>query len=202
PIPRDGHECAGAYFKWDCGSLYMSYPFAIHDTASKHNPGYTLLSADFLTSVIRVRSSQCSGSTSVMHSCCDACNDLDSRIAIVEKWSKQSFGKRSIGRLTHAQLEAKLKALARQLVAEQVKKSDYWRSLKAAGKRLEEHKQLLRFMAANEVPGLFRLLSNADKEGWGTGKITDMCQAACDGRYHAKNFTLFHKEFAVLMYEL
>ncbi|KAJ7661806.1 hypothetical protein B0H17DRAFT_1258467 [Mycena rosella] len=57
PIPGDGHACAGAYFKWDFGSLYKTYPFVIHDTASKHNP--------------------------------------DSRIDTVEKWSKQSFGKKS-----------------------------------------------------------------------------------------------------------
>ncbi|KAJ7439531.1 hypothetical protein B0H11DRAFT_2355829 [Mycena galericulata] len=166
PIPEDRHECAGAYFKWDCGSLYKTYPFVIHDTASRHNPGYTLLSADFITSVIRVRSTQCTGSTSIIHGCCDACDDLDSRIDIVEKWSRQSFGRKSIRRLSHVQLEAKLKALSRQLAAEQVKKSNYWLSLKAARKRLKEHKQLLRFMSANE------------------------------------NYTLFHKEFAVLMYEL
>ncbi|KAJ7503915.1 hypothetical protein B0H11DRAFT_2352833 [Mycena galericulata] len=202
PIPKDRHECAGAYFKWDCGSLYKTYPFVIHDTASRHSPGYTLLSADFITSVIRVRSTQCTGSTSIIHGCCDACDDLDSRIDIVAKWSRQSFGRKSIRRLSHVQLEAKLIALSRQLAAEQVKKSNYWLSLKAARKRLKEHQQLLRFMSANEVPGLYRLLSNADKEGWGTGKTTAMCQSALEGRYHPKNYTLFHKEFAVLMYEL
>ncbi|KAJ7474458.1 hypothetical protein B0H11DRAFT_1728497 [Mycena galericulata] len=184
PIPKDRHECAGAYFKWDCGSLYKTYPFVIHDTASRHNPGYTLLSADFITSVIRVRSTQCTGSTSIIHGCCDACDGLDSQIDIVEKWSRQSFGRKSIRRLSHVQLEAKLKAVPTACG----RAGNYGLSLKAARKRLKEHQQLLHFMSANEVPGLYRLLPNADKEGWGTGKTTAMCQSALEGRYHPKNY--------------
>ncbi|KAJ6584216.1 hypothetical protein B0H10DRAFT_1961936 [Mycena sp. CBHHK59/15] len=58
-----------------------------------------------------------------MGGCCNACEGLDSAIEIVENWSQQSFGKKSINRLSHVQLAAKLKALSQQLYAEQVKAS-------------------------------------------------------------------------------
>ncbi|KAJ6536411.1 hypothetical protein DFH09DRAFT_1091365 [Mycena vulgaris] len=45
-------ECIGAYFKWDVGSLFKTHPFIIHDSTSRQNPGYTLRSVDFTTSVL------------------------------------------------------------------------------------------------------------------------------------------------------
>jgi hypothetical protein len=83
---------------------------------SRHQP-YPLLSADFVESIIRVRSRECSGFVSTTGGCCDACNGLVSAADIVEKWSRQSFGKKSIDHLNHIQLEAKLKAQSRQLKA-------------------------------------------------------------------------------------
>jgi hypothetical protein len=121
--PVAHRECGGAYFKWDVGSLFKTYPFIIHDPTSRHQARYTLLSADFVTSIIRVHSLECSKSVSRTGGCCDACQTVDSAINIVEKWSQQSFGKKSIDRLNHVQLEAKLQALSRQLDAEQVKVS-------------------------------------------------------------------------------
>ncbi|KAJ6609771.1 hypothetical protein B0H10DRAFT_1693072, partial [Mycena sp. CBHHK59/15] len=194
--------CVGAYFKWDVGSLFKTYPFIIHDPTSRHQPGYTLLSADFVTSIIQVRSPVCSGFGSTPGGCCDACRALESSIEIVENWSQQFFGKRSIDRLNHVQLEAKLKALSRQLKAEQVKKNNHWISLKLARKRLEEYKRLLNLLSANEVPGLSRLLSNAKKEGWSTAKTAEKSQLAIDRKYHARNYTEFDKDLATLFYEL
>ncbi|KAJ7720806.1 hypothetical protein B0H16DRAFT_1335823 [Mycena metata] len=81
-------------------------------------------------------------------------------------------------------------------------KKNHWTSLKAARRRLEEHQCLLQFISVNEVPGLYQLLSNTAKEGWGVEKTDDMAHLALDGKYHARNYPLFHKELAVLMYEL
>ncbi|KAJ6553658.1 hypothetical protein B0H10DRAFT_2201925 [Mycena sp. CBHHK59/15] len=49
--PAAHGECDGAYFKWEVGSLFKTYPFIIHDPTSHHQPRYTLLSADFVTSI-------------------------------------------------------------------------------------------------------------------------------------------------------
>ncbi|KAK6978292.1 hypothetical protein R3P38DRAFT_3184443 [Favolaschia claudopus] len=160
-----GVQCPGAYFRWDVGPIFETYPFIIHDASSHHRPRYTLLSTDFVTSIIRVQSIQCSGFASLAGGCCDACRTVDSAVEVVEKWAQQSFGKKSIDRLNHAQLEAKLNALSRQLKAEQVKKHNYWTSLKVARKRETALIELFDLLSANNVPGLPRLLSTAKKEG-------------------------------------
>ncbi|KAJ7127802.1 hypothetical protein C8R44DRAFT_597978, partial [Mycena epipterygia] len=194
-------ECVGAYFQWDTGSLFKTYPFVIHDSP-RHDPGYILLSVDFVTSVLRVRSRRCFGSVSAVGSCCRACEDLDASIQVVENWSQQFFGKRSLDRLNHVQLEAKIKALTRQLQSERVKKNNHWLSLKKARKRLKDYEQLFNLVAINEVPGLSRLLSNAKKEGWSTAKTAEKTQLAIDGKYHPRNYTEFDMDLAILTYEL
>lgn len=78
------------------------------------------MSVDFVSSIIHVRSARCHGSWTNSARCI-ACTDLDSDIEIVENWALQSFGKKSTGRLNHLQLEEKIKSLARQLQAEQLK---------------------------------------------------------------------------------
>ncbi|KAF7328555.1 hypothetical protein MVEN_02543200 [Mycena venus] len=201
-LPAVHGDCVGAYFKWEVGSLFKTYPFVIHDPKSRHKPRYTLLSAEFVTSIIRVRSLECSGSILTTHGCCDACEGLDSAIEIVENWSQQSFGKKSIDRLNHGQLEAKLKVLSRQLRAEQITKSNHWISLKAARKRLDDYNRLFDLLFANQVPRLPRLLSTAKKEGWSTTKTAEKSQLAIDGKYHPRNYTEFDRDLAILMYEL
>ncbi|KAJ6615849.1 hypothetical protein B0H10DRAFT_1732998, partial [Mycena sp. CBHHK59/15] len=189
-------------YKWDVGSLFKTYPFVIHDPTSCHQPSYTLLSADFITSIIRVRLPVCSRFGSTPGGCCDECRALDSSIEIVENWSQQFFRKRSIDRLNHVQWEAKLKALSQQLKAEQVKKNKYWISLKLARKHLTDYKRLLNLLSVNEVPGLSQLLSNAKKEGWSTAKTAEKSQLAIDRKYHAQNYTKFDRDLTILMYEL
>ncbi|KAJ6550750.1 hypothetical protein B0H10DRAFT_2242551 [Mycena sp. CBHHK59/15] len=112
------------------------------------------------------------------------------------------FGKRSIDRLNHEQLAAKLKALSRQLQAEQIKKNNYWISLKTARKKLDDYKRVFELISINKVPGLQRLLSNAHKEGWSPPKTAEKAQLAIDGKYHARNYTEFDKDLAILVYEL
>ncbi|KAJ7867635.1 hypothetical protein B0H13DRAFT_1897474 [Mycena leptocephala] len=199
--PAAHGECLGVHYKWEVGSLVKSYPFVIHDPMSRHQP-YTLLSADFVESIIRVRSRECSGFVSTTGRCCDACNGLDSAVDIVEKWSRQSFSKKSIDLLNHIQLEAKLKALSRQLKAEQVKKNNYWISLKAARKRVENHTRLIDLLSVNDVPGLSRLLSTAKKEGWSTAKTAEQSQLAINGKYHPRKYTEFDRDLAILMDEI
>ncbi|KAJ6629723.1 hypothetical protein B0H10DRAFT_1691843, partial [Mycena sp. CBHHK59/15] len=133
---------------------------------------------------------------------CNACEGLDSAIEIVENSSQQSFGKKSIDRLSHVQLAAKLKALSRQLHAEQVKKTNYWISLKGAQKQLKDHKRLINLLSVNNVPGHPRLLSNAKKDSWSARKTAEKSQLAIDGKYHPWNYTEFDKDLAILIYEL
>ncbi|KAK7014707.1 hypothetical protein R3P38DRAFT_3205675 [Favolaschia claudopus] len=197
-----GARCSGAYFRWNVGPIFKTYPFIVHDTSSNHQPRYTLLSADFVTSIIHVQSIECAAFVSLPGSSCDACRTVDSAVAVVEKSAQQSFGKKSIDRLNHAQLEAKLSALSRQLKAEQIKKNNHWTSLKAARKREAAFTELFDLLSAHNVPGLPRLLSTAKNEGWGTQKTTQKSQLAIEGKYHARNYTEFDRDLAILMYEL
>ncbi|KAK7036809.1 hypothetical protein R3P38DRAFT_2770892 [Favolaschia claudopus] len=108
---------------------------------------------------------ECAAFVSLPGSCCDACRTVDSAVAVVEKWAQQSFGKKFIDRLNHAQLEAKLSALSRQLKAEQIKENNHWTSLKAARKREAAFTELFDLLSAHNVPRLPRLLSTANRSG-------------------------------------
>ncbi|KAJ7227439.1 hypothetical protein GGX14DRAFT_511117 [Mycena pura] len=116
-----------------------------------------------------------------------------------DDWARQ---RKSTGRLNHDQMDGKVKALARQLQAEQLKKTDHWKSLKRARRREAEYKNLLDFISNNVIPGLPRLLSNSKKEGWGPLKTTEKAVLASKGEYHPRNYTEFDKDLAILMYEL
>ncbi|KAJ6568869.1 hypothetical protein B0H19DRAFT_901968, partial [Mycena capillaripes] len=63
-------------------------------------------------------------------------------------------------------------------------------------------KHLLDLLSVKEVPGLPRVLSNAKKEGWSTKKTAEKSQLAIDGKYHARNYTEFDNDLAILIYEL
>ncbi|KAK7015799.1 hypothetical protein R3P38DRAFT_3204349 [Favolaschia claudopus] len=170
-----GARCCGAYFRWNVGPIFKTYPFI---------------------------SIECAAFVSLPGSSCDACRTVDSAVAVVEKWAQQSFGKKSIDRLNHAQLEAKLSALSRQLKAEQIKKNNHWTSLKAARKREAAFTELFDLLSAHNVPGLPRLLFTAKNEGWGTQRTTQKSLLAIAGKYHARNYTEFDRDLAILMYEL
>ncbi|KAK7055703.1 hypothetical protein R3P38DRAFT_2499266, partial [Favolaschia claudopus] len=75
-------------------------------------------------------------------------------------------------------------------------------SLKAARKRETALTELFDLLSANNVPGLPRLLSTAKKEGWSTQKTTQKSQLAIEGKYHARNYTEFDRDLAILIYEL
>ncbi|KAJ7699599.1 hypothetical protein B0H17DRAFT_1129209 [Mycena rosella] len=194
-------ECPGAFFKWEVGSLFATYPFTIHEPGSRSNPGYSLESVDFVSCIMRVRAPDCFRST-IMHGYCNACSNLDSSISKVEKWAQQSFGKKSTGRLNHVQMEAKITAVARHLKAEQLKKINYWKYLKRARKSVDDYKKLFDLISNSQVPGLSRLLSNANKEGWSPSKTSEKTALAIKGEYHARNYTEFDIDLAILIYEL
>ncbi|KAK7001723.1 hypothetical protein R3P38DRAFT_2795761 [Favolaschia claudopus] len=176
-------------------------PIGLAGAAKTLLPRYTLLSADFVASVIRIRSVKCCGYVS-QPGCCSECDDLDGAVDVVERWSQQSFGKKSIDRLSHDQLALKLKALAQQLASEQVKRKNRQTSLKAARKRLGHYRELFNIVSLNEVPGLSRLFSTAKKEGWSPKKTAEHCLLAVEGKYHPRNYTEFDRELATLIYEL
>ncbi|KAJ6587369.1 hypothetical protein B0H10DRAFT_2234041 [Mycena sp. CBHHK59/15] len=93
-------------------------------------------------------------------------------------------------------------SVGQELHAEQVKKTNYWISLKGAQKQLKDHKRLIDLLSVNNVPGLPCLLSNAKKEGWSPRKTAEKSQLAIDGKYHPRNYTEFDKDLAILIYEL
>ncbi|KAJ7702667.1 hypothetical protein B0H17DRAFT_1194559 [Mycena rosella] len=84
----------------------------------------------------------------------------------------------------------------------QIKKNNQWISLKAARRNRDAYKQLFELISTREVPGLSRLLSNAQKEGWSASKTVAKAELAIDGKYHPKNFTELDKDLAILIYEL
>ncbi|KAJ7923162.1 hypothetical protein B0H13DRAFT_1481098, partial [Mycena leptocephala] len=190
--------CGGAAFKWEFGSLCTTYPFA---TASPNIPDYTLLSVDFVSSVLRVRSSVGFG-TAIPNGCCAACANLGSSIAAVAERTQQDFGKKSTSKLNHTQMDAKIKALGRQLKTKQLKKLNHTKVRKRARKRLEEYKKLIDLLSDNNVPGLSRLLTNAKKESWSPSKTLEKAALALEGKYHPRNYTDFDVDLAILISEL
>ncbi|KAK6981468.1 hypothetical protein R3P38DRAFT_2578443, partial [Favolaschia claudopus] len=75
-------------------------------------------------------------------------------------------------------------------------------SLKVARKRETALTELFDLLSANNVPRLPRLLSTAKKEGWSARKTTQKSQLAIEGKYHARNYTEFDRDLAILIYEL
>ncbi|KAJ6453050.1 hypothetical protein DFH09DRAFT_1392736, partial [Mycena vulgaris] len=81
-------------------------------------------------------------------------------------------------------------------------KSDHFKTLKRARKKIKTHQQFFDVISTNIIPGLYRLLSNAKTAGWGIEKTIEMALKALHGEYHPRNYTDFEKDLAILIYEL
>ncbi|KAK7016016.1 hypothetical protein R3P38DRAFT_2786407 [Favolaschia claudopus] len=182
-------------------SLPNSYPFAIHTSGSRVNPGYKLLSADVAASIIRVRSNRCTGSRVAPSTGCSSCAGLGPSIAVVRGWAQESPGKKPSSRLSHKQLAKKVSGLFKQLQDERLKKNNSRKSLIRAKRRIESYRHLVDVISTNDVPGLARLLSTAKKEGLGPLKITEKANLAIRDLYHPCNYTDLDKDLAILAYE-
>ncbi|KAF8205855.1 hypothetical protein K438DRAFT_1578650 [Mycena galopus ATCC 62051] len=55
---------------------------------------------------------------------------------------------------------------------------------------------------AHEIPVLHRLLANAAVNGWSANNILHHCQLAIEGKYTARNYSLYKIYLGVLIYEL
>ncbi|KAJ7254251.1 hypothetical protein C8J57DRAFT_1076384, partial [Mycena rebaudengoi] len=196
------HTCNGAEYSWGLGYIFETYPLSIHSPDSRHNPGYELLSVDATKSVIRIRSPRCYLSTPLKDLGCKSCMGLKTEVDVIRDWAHQPFGKKTPSRLSHKQLTEKLISISKQLKNEQLKKADYFKSLKRARKKISSFDKLIDVISNNDVPGLSRLLSTAKKEGWSVMKTFEMILLALGGKYHPRNYTDFDKDLAILMYEL
>ncbi|KAK7013944.1 hypothetical protein R3P38DRAFT_3322453 [Favolaschia claudopus] len=188
-------------FSWDLEPIVESYPFAVHGSSSRANPGYNLLSVDVAASIIRVRSKRCTGSRVAQSTGCPSCAGLGPSIAVVRGWAQESPGKKPSNRLSHKQLARKVDGLFKQLQNERLKINNSRKYLIRAKRRIESYRKLVDVISTNDVPGLPRLLSTANKEGWGASKTTDKANLAIRGRYHPCNYTDLDKDLAILAYE-
>ncbi|KAK7034124.1 hypothetical protein R3P38DRAFT_3496387 [Favolaschia claudopus] len=206
------HECLGVDFSWNLDWIVESYPFAIHGSGSRVNPGYHLLSVDVAASSIRVRSNRCTGSRGANSTGCASCAGLGPSIAVVQGWAQESPGKKPSGRLSHKQLAKKISGLYKQLQSERLKTPSLhlnprkycWTLSGVFGKGLYAqiwHKNKTGYSNLKIIFGLPRLLSTAKKEGWGASKTTEQANLAIRGLYHPCNYTDLDKDLAILAYE-
>ncbi|KAK7033867.1 hypothetical protein R3P38DRAFT_3500041 [Favolaschia claudopus] len=197
------HPCVGSQFSWNnLGYIFDSYPFTIHDPASRHNPGYDILSVDAVACVFHVRAKRCHGVVSVPYTACPSCLGLGPSIEVVRDWAKQDSEKKSFARLSHRQLTERLASLRKRLKTEQTKRADYIKMLTRARKKLATYQRFYRIISTNNVPGLPRLLSNSADQAWSISKTAEMALLSSQGKYHPRNYTAFDKDLAILIYEL
>ncbi|KAJ7441171.1 hypothetical protein B0H11DRAFT_2252261 [Mycena galericulata] len=188
PSPAVLPKCPGAEFPWELDDILDSYPLSIHSRKSRRDPGYTLLSINITTSTIQVRSARCGDSPPADGMACTLCRGLEPSIQAVRKWALQPFGKKPVTRLSFAQLEKKLVSVSKQLKNEQLKKSDHFKTLKRARKKIKTHQQFFDVISTNTIPGLYRLLSNAKTAGWSIEKTIEMALKALQGKYGTGDF--------------
>ncbi|KAJ7703986.1 hypothetical protein B0H17DRAFT_1228185 [Mycena rosella] len=201
-IIAPSHPCLGSKYSWPLGTIFDTYPFSIHRPGSRHEPGYIILSVDAIAAVICVRATRCEGTALISGGSCRSCLELGPFIDIVRNRALQPFGKKSTARLSRKQLEQKLVSVSAQLKNEQLKKSDHFKTLKRARKKVKTHQQFFDVISTNTIPGLYRLLSNAKTAGWSIEKTIEMVLKALQGKYHLRNYTDFEKDLAILIYKL
>ncbi|KAJ7027424.1 hypothetical protein C8F04DRAFT_1189552 [Mycena alexandri] len=196
------HSCLGSTYSWPLGNVFDSYPFSIHRPGSRHEPGYIILSVDANTAMICVRATRCEGTASISGGSCRSCLELGLLIDIVRSRASQPFGKKLTARLSRNQLEQKLVSVSKQLKNEQLKKSDHFKCLKRARKRVKTHQEFFDLISTNIIPGIYRLLAHAKTAGWSIERTIEMALKALHGEHHPRNYTDFEKDLAILIYEL
>ncbi|KAF8147897.1 hypothetical protein BJ912DRAFT_1126264 [Pholiota molesta] len=203
PSPVSAFQCRGASFKWDLGSPYTTYPFAIHDPRCRFKPNYTLIMiSPHDTSAILVRSLQCTGTSHSESEACLSCQNIGDLVSRVDRYARKPPINLDRTSLSHRQLEQKLRVVERSLKREQLLGLNSIKSLR----RHEIHKKTFQaffdLAGTQDVPGLHRILKNSKERGWSATKLLDKTQKALDGEYHPKNFSNLELDLATAIYEL
>jgi len=115
------HPCQGAEFQWNLGSPYLTYPFPIHDPACSLKPGYILLSIDPQSSVVRVRSLRCSGTSPNVSTPCSSCLGVRVHVDVKQDHATKPPGKLDRATLSHQQIVTKLGELEMLVQEERLK---------------------------------------------------------------------------------
>lgn len=209
-------------FWWKIGAPYRTYPFPLHDPCSPVAPGYFLLSVSHDPSQIRVRATRCLGSLVSQEISCQQC--LESRVFfdVVHDHASRHPGKFELETLSYWQCAQRISTLKDAvqterlnvcflitIPSEMIVLTTFISQYLNASKLLEQlrHHQdtwsnLLQLVGTNDVPALYRIFRNAHENNWSAEKLFQMLQLACEGKYHAKNYSDFDYSLAIAIYEL
>jgi hypothetical protein len=100
--------CQGLAYLWDLGSPYRTYPFSMHDSTSRVQPGYTLVSVDPANSLIYIRSGRCSGEAREQTLLCLSCQNIGPLADTVKEHARKEPVNLSFISLSHAQAQKRL----------------------------------------------------------------------------------------------
>ncbi|KAJ7203197.1 hypothetical protein C8J57DRAFT_1621238 [Mycena rebaudengoi] len=193
--------CPGIGITWDAETFWDTYPFQIHSPTAKVRPNYSLIFSD----PPKIRSNQCLGAIVTANGLlpCKKCSDLSLDVNIIKERASRPFGKvREYANLNCVQLRAKVTSLAKNHNTVKLENLNSTDSMTRERQRLADFVELFQYTGQNSIPGLHRLLSNAQKEGWSAAKTLHHCKLGVDGKYTPKNYTQYEIDLAILLEEL
>ncbi|KAJ7020558.1 hypothetical protein C8F04DRAFT_1196533 [Mycena alexandri] len=176
PQSAPPERCAGIPLSWDPATFWETYPF--------HSPLERLSGR----SVVPER-----------HACAK-CSDINFDISIIHERASRPFERvHDHSDLNVPQLRAKVERMKDSLNSLKLKDS-----IDSTHERLKEYVDLIQFMGqhSHEIPALHRLLANAVANGWSANIILEHCQLGIEGKYTARNYSLYEIYLGMLIEEL
>ncbi|KAJ7849431.1 hypothetical protein B0H13DRAFT_2402726 [Mycena leptocephala] len=204
PAPRAvpwSSPCPGIPLRWEGLPFWKTYPFHIHDPDSKERPGYNLVAIE----PPQIRSMRCLGPEITAQGVlpCTRCRDLTVDVDVLKERAGRNYQRINAEEaLNNIQIREKLGAAKERENSLKLKNVNLANSLKAAQTHLSEFKDVFNFIAHHSVPALHRIFLNAGKKGWSAKTLRRKLQLAVDGDYHAKNFSQYEIDLAIVLYEL
>ncbi|KAK7005922.1 hypothetical protein R3P38DRAFT_2794458 [Favolaschia claudopus] len=193
--------CTGVPLLWDTSTFWSTYPFHVHDPASKYNPGYQLISLN----PAFIRSFRCLGTSQVSQAPCSRCSILPLEVEELRDRAKEPYDYvRVEERLNHDQLRQKATYLKGQINDLKLEALNRDRSLVSAREDIVQYKEIIQFIGTNylSVRGLHRIFPNALKKGWSPSKLLERIQASSEGEYVPENYAQDEIDLTILLYEL
>ncbi|TRM56371.1 hypothetical protein BD626DRAFT_575769 [Schizophyllum amplum] len=201
-VAPDAPECEGALVDWSAGPLLSTYPFPRHEGSTlgwvpieiEHTNDTAVQAGAAAASdrrSLRVRSKDCNGKLTAKHAgnacwhCVKVPNSSEFRRLL--RGATKAKKHTPYEYLSHSQLLALVRKLARELRKLRLKARNAESRLETAQRHLKDYERIVMLLSTNDVPGLRRLLAVSLRNRKSARAITEQLLLAIDGLYTVRS---------------
>ncbi|VDC01702.1 unnamed protein product [Peniophora sp. CBMAI 1063] len=200
PLPSPGC-CPGILLEWPSGDFFRQYPWHRHGF-SPNELGYKFCGVEESGEQFYVRSNDCLRRALVDGGPCPRCDDIRADVARLSVMAQHAQPHTRYEFRSYEQLRELLKDRDRTLNTFKLKCLNIGRKVASVMQRLTDYRRFVSLVASSDIPGLRRVVAQAQRSGASITAIIRKVEAALEYTYGAKGFSGTDLDLALLCLRL